>query len=434
MDEAAVVAAMILEGQRIDDVVGRLAPMDFTNDILRELFVQLIDLHDASKPTDILSLTSELRSNGSFKRIGVGTLARLHDSIGHAGNIGFHADQVRAAATLRKLGDIGTKLVELNTSDKPDDVVDWLDTELSKLRSNDAHHDSTVALADCAMDLVAEIDAAADTGLVRGIRTGLECFDRVNGGFQNGTLNILTARPSNGKSVLGLQWAQSIGTGFEYANFEGGTLIETVQSPKSTLFVSLEMTKAELSARALASVAQVDGRRINSYRVTAGQREELRRAAEAMKSTIQLWQPPRATTGAIRARSRIHKRSHGLELLVVDYLQLIDSERGQRHERETYRIGDLCRDLKALAMELDIPVVVLCQLNREAENQLPTLAQLADSGKIEQHADTITAIHRQRGESQEAKLVILKWRNGQTPEIDITFDRQHCRFESAQST
>jgi replicative DNA helicase len=85
-------------------------------------------------------------------------------------------------------------------------------------------------------------------------------------------------------------------------------------------------------------------------------------------------------------------------------------------------------------MELDIPVVVLCQLNREAENQLPTLAQLADSGKIEQHADTITAIHRQRGESQEAKLVILKWRNGQTPEIDITFDRQHCRFESAQST
>ena len=188
------------------------------------------------------------------------------------------------------------------------------------------------------------------------------------------------------------------------------------------------MTKAELSARALASESEIDGRRINTYSVTAAQRQQLRQAAESMKeSRTSILQPNRATVSSIRAAARIQQRSSGLGCLLIDYLQLIDID--GRYDKETYRIGEICRRLKSLAMEFSIPVIVLCQLNRDAENKLPTLAQLSDSGKIEQHADTITAIHRTRGDNNEAQLVLLKWRNGQTPTIDLTFERQYCRFE-----
>ncbi|WP_417734008.1 replicative DNA helicase [Rosistilla oblonga] len=429
--EAAVVAGMILDASQIDAVVGHLSPADFQHDRLRELFCFLIDAHDAGHPTDAQSILMQLREAGVLKRIGAGLVGRLTTAIGSTANVPYHMAKVRHAAILRRIRQVVPTIEAIADDDTqtPTEILDRIDAELIQIRQYDQPPAAVSHLGDDALRLCDEIDAAAGTGETRGLRTGLECYDQINGGFQDGTLNIIAARPSNGKSVLGLQWAQSIGTGFDYSVSDEGNCFVAQQPPKSTLFISLEMTRAELSARALASTTRIDGRRINSYRVTAEQRRQLRDAAESMQTNkTRLWQPHRATVSSIRATARLHQRQHGLGCLIIDYMQLVDSERGEKHDKETYRIGDICRAFKSLAMELEIPVVVLCQLNREAEGSLPTLSQLADSGKIEQHADTITAIHRQRGETDDAKLVLLKWRNGKTPTIDITFDRQHSRF------
>ncbi|QDV56390.1 replicative DNA helicase [Rosistilla oblonga] len=430
-DEAAVLAGMILDPKQIDAVVGHLSAADFQHNHLRELFGFLIDANAAGRPTDSRSVLMQLRESGALKRIGASFIGRLTNAIGSAANVPYHVAKVRHAAILRRIRQVVPTIEAIADDDTqtPTQILDRIDAELIQIRQYDQPPAAVSHLGDDALRLCDEIDAAAGTGETRGLRTGLECFDQINGGFQDGTLNIIAARPSNGKSVLGLQWAQSIGTGFDYSVSDEGNYFVAQQPPKSTLFISLEMTRAELSARALASTTRIDGRRINSYRTTADQRRRLRAAAESMKATqTRLWQPHRATVSSIRATARLHQRQHGLGCLVVDYMQLVDSERGAKHDKETYRIGEICRGFKSLAMELGIPVVVLAQLNRESEGSLPTLAQLADSGKIEQHADTITAIHRQRGETNDANLVLLKWRNGKTPTIDITFDRQHSRF------
>lgn len=434
-DEAAVIGGMILDSNRIDDVVSTIGPADFCDDRLRELFVTLIDLGESGKPTNIQALVTELRAAGSYNRIGAGALAQLTTAIGSVSDVIYYSRRVRSASIVRSLRSLGHRLVTLNeqTNEPPQQILESVDCELMALRELDhSDNEKIVTVGEAVNAICDDIDAAAESGAVRGLRTGLKCFDRVNGGFQNGTLNVIAGRPSNGKSVLGLQFANSIGGGFEYGDWVNNSYVTTTQEPKPTLFCSLEMTTEELSARTLASAAEIDGRCINSYRVTADQRQSLRESAAALTgSQSYLWEPARATVSRIRAQARIHRRRHGLECLIVDYLQLVDSERGSRHDKETYRIGDICRHLKSLSKELSIPVVVLCQLNRDAEDKLPTMAHLADSGKIEQHADTITAVHRMRDESTDAILRIMKWRNGQTRDVDIMFDRPHCRFVDA---
>jgi replicative DNA helicase len=426
-NEAAVIGAMILDPSRIDEAAQVVKASDFADQRLRQIFVVLLDMHQAGSPIDVIPLVANLKAAGLYESIGgAAVLAKLSAAVPNASDIAHYANEVHSAAIIRALKSIARIVIN-----KPDQdaggLLDFVDTEVARLRDQTITTAVPENIGEIASRECDAIDEASEAGEVRGLRTGLECFDRVNGGYQAGTLNIIAARPSNGKSVLGLQFAKSIGTGFEYELFEGASGWINQQPPIPTLFLSLEMTKAELSARALASETEIDGRRINSYRVTASQRADLRRSAEAMKDfRTSILQPHRATVSSIRATARIEQRKNGLGCLVIDYLQLIDID--GRFDKETYRIGEICRRLKSLAMELSIPVIVLCQLNRDAENKLPTLAQLADSGKIEQHADTITAIHRSRGDSNDAQLVLMKWRNGQTPTIDLTFERQYCRF------
>lgn len=426
-NEAAVIGAMILDPSRIDEALQITRPADFGDRRLRQIAVVLLDMHHAGNPIDVIPLVANLKTAGIYNEVGgAAVIATLSGAVPNASDIAYYAQQVHDGAIIRAIKSVAGEVLSRPDLDAAG-LLDYVDSEIARLRDQTVATAAPENIGDIALRECDAIDEAAGTGLVRGLRTGLACFDRINGGYQNGTLNIIAARPSNGKSVLGLQFAKSIGTGFEYQWFDGASAFCGTQAATSTLFVSLEMTKAELSARALASETEIDGRRINNYNLTAGQRRQLRTCAESMTEfRTSILQPHRATVSSIRAAARIQKRSCGLGCLVIDYLQLIDIE--GRFDKETYRIGEICRRLKSLAMELSIPVIVLCQLNRDAENKLPTLAQLADSGKIEQHADTITAIHRTRGDNNDAQIVLMKWRNGQTPTIDLTFDRQHCRF------
>ncbi|PHQ32449.1 replicative DNA helicase [Rhodopirellula bahusiensis] len=434
-DEAAVIGAMIYDAALVDEVVQRIDAAEFTDAALRELFITLVDMRNASKPWGVTALVSELRAIGAHERIGAGTLAALSGAVASKNHATYHADRVRSAAMVKNLQDLGRRLSTISVEkmaarkQTPKDLLDTLDAEIMRLRQSDIAQAEVRNVGEVALEVCDSIDDSIEHGRVRGLRTGLTTIDAVNGGYQPGTLNVLTARPSNGKSVLGLQIATSIGRGFDYQLIEGHNNWFATQDPASTLFVSLEMTEEELAARSLADAAEVDGRRINTHKVTSEQREQLRRAAEEMNdSKAFLYQPIRATVAGIRAAARIHQRKHGLSCLIVDYLQLIDSDAGARDEKETYRVGRICRDMKSMALEFSIPVIVLSQLNRDAENKPPTLAQLADSGKIEQHADTVVAIHRLRGDSEEAQFIFLKWRNGMTPTRDVHFDRKFCRF------
>jgi replicative DNA helicase len=436
-DEAAVVAAMILDHHRIDEVVPIVTASDFTDTRLREIFVTVADLHESGATVDVQTTVTTMKDAGRFEPIGGAPLfGQISGAIGTPSNATYYAGRVRNASIIAKLQSVLSEATARTASHdaKPADLLDFIDSRLLELRDIGTATDSVKTIADVASQLCDEIDAASAAGISRGLRTGLDCFDRINGGYQNGNLNVIAARPSNGKSVLGQQFAESVGSGFQYSIADEQNYFVQDQPPASTLFISLEMTEAELASRSLAAATSIDGRKINSYRVTQQQRQQLRQAAAEMSgSRLHLWEPHRATVSNIRAKARLHQRQHGLDFLLIDYLQLIDSERGTKHDKETYRIGEICRHLKQLAKELSIPVVVLCQLNRDAESRgktsvKPSLSQLADSGKIEQHADTVTAIHRAERTSNEAQLSILKWRNGQLADVDITFDQRHCRF------
>ena len=436
--ESAVIAAMIIDRASTDEITSRLSATDFGDDRMREMYITLLDMHEANIPTDCTkTLYRVLQQSGGLERIGgPQVITQLTGEISDLEHASHYAHRVRADATDRRLKKLLRDAADMTVRREPSDrIMDYIDSQMVILRQSSEGYRSSSHIADATTRLCDAIDAAQEKGTQRGLRTGLRCFDAINGGLQNGTLNIIAARPSNGKSVLGLQFAESIGQGFEYSTCNGKRYYTATQSPVPTLFVSLEMTEEELAMRSLAAAAKVDGRRINNYKVTAEQRARLREAAADMASSkLYIEEPYRATVSSIRATARIHQRQHGLGCLVIDYLQMLDSEKSDKHEKETYRIGDICRRLKILAKEMGIPVIVLCQLNRDAENKMPTLAQLADSGKIEQHGDTITAIHRMRDNEPDATLKILKWRNGQTPEVKVTFDRCHVRFVDPSDT
>ena len=416
--ERSVLGAMMLEVGAVSDAIGGLKADHFYRPAHAKVFEAMRALYDRSEPIDEITLQARLKENGSLEEVGgVSFLASLSDGVPSAANIAHYAKIVRERALIRRLiattSSIATKGYEGTT-----DIEQLLDdAEVSIFEMNELVKEAFKAIE----------KRFEEKSSITGVPTGFSEFDKMTAGLQPSDLIIVAGRPSMGKTALALNMAQSA----------------AVEQGKSVAVFSLEMAKQQLVMRMLCSQARIDASRMRGGFLKDSDWPKLAKAAG------QLSQAPIYIddTGAIsilemRAKCRRLQADKGLDLIMVDYLQLMRGSSSSDGSRER-EISEISRGLKALARELSVPVIALSQLNRSLEqrqDKRPMLSDLRESGAIEQDADIVALLFKANSDDDEAEefsegvavgLAIAKQRNGPTGDVYLTFLKNYTKFESA---
>ncbi len=426
--EQAVLGGLMLDDRAWDEVAGRVTEEDFYREDHRLIFRALAALGEDAQPRDVVTLSEWLRGHDQLEMAGgfsyIGTLANDTPS---AANINAYADIVRSHSVLRQLIRAGTDISELGFQAQGRGTAELLD-EAERMVFRIAEQVGRgkagfVPIKSLLRNAVDRIDTLfhSDDGL-SGLATGLRDFDDRTNGLQPGDLIIVAGRPSMGKTSLAMNIVEHVAV---------------AQKVPAAVF-SMEMPGVQLALRMLSSLGRVDQTRIRTGRL---QDEDWHRVTSAVaimsEASLFIDDTPALSPIEVRARARRLKREHGLGLIVVDYLQLMQMP-GMRENR-TAEISEISRSLKALAKELDVPVIALSQLNRNLEqrpNKRPVMSDLRESGGIEQDADVIAFIYRDEvyhEDSQDkgvAEIIIAKQRNGPTATCRAAFLGHLTRFEN----
>lgn len=411
--EMALIGAALLDASVIDAATD-LSPSDFTDRDLGQVWGLFVDMRTAGEPLDHAVVVDRLQGARLLGRIGgVAALGECSLACQSAGHAPLYANEIKSASRRRRLQGLGTELTKrsADTTADPVAVVDWLDSQLSTLRAGESP--PAVSMGDATTDALQRLDAAESRGGTPGLSTGFSGLDRATGGLYGGETTILAARPSIGKSALAVQIATA-----------------AAAAGVPAMVVSLEMSAVDIAMR---SLARALGREVRAVRF--GLTPESRRRAGEYASQISdlplfIWNSRSATVTKIRAAARVQKATKGLGLLVVDYLGLIAPQ--DRRKPRWEQIGEASKALKTLAQEMEIPIVVACQLGREAEKAPPRLDHLRDAGAIEQDADVVMLLHRESRDATRATLNVAKQRNGPICNINLDFDPSTVSFADAQ--
>lgn len=419
--EHGLLGAILTHGVRvIDRIEGTVSAGDFYRADHRAIFSTAKALHDAGKPVDLLTVADALEARGESEQTGgFAYLGDLANGAFTAANARSYAATIRERATLRGLQQVAVDALAAcacPAGRTPADIA--AEAEAGMLALLD-HSDTEPSQLDSLLcDVLADVEARRERGgTLAGLATGFTRFDSMTGGLEPGQLVIVAARPSVGKTVVGCNIAAHVAA--------AGT---------PTLFFTLEMTRREIAARILAARSGVT---VQAMRSGTNAREDWDQMSTAVGAAM-AWpmfidDTPAATVAYVRAKARRIQRAKGLGLIVVDYLGLM---RGSGDNR-TQEVGSISRGLKALAKELQVPVITLAQLNRASEgrpDKRPTLADLRDSGEIEQDADIVAMLHREdmhRAAPERdglAQLLIRKNRNGPTGECLLSLDGPRMHF------
>ena len=419
--EQGLLGAILVDGARVlDRIEGAVTAADFYRADHRTIFAAAKALHDSGRAVDLLTVFDALEARGEADR--AGGLAYL----GELGNCGFlssnakaYALTIRERATLRGLQQTATDILAACSTPagrSPADIAAEAEASMQALVD---HSDTEPSrLQDVLCDVLGDVQERMERGgRLAGLPTGFVGFDDMTGGLEPGQLVIVAARPSVGKTVLGCNIAAHVAA-----------------SGTSVLFITLEMTRREIGARILAARSGVTVQAMRAGTRERADWDQMSSVAGASANwPMFIDDAPAVTVAYVRAKARRIQRSHGLGLLLIDYLGLM---RGAGDNR-AQEVGSISRGLKALAKELKVPVVALAQLNRASEGRLdrkPTLADLRDSGEIEQDADIVAMLHREsmHREAPEweglAQLLIRKNRNGPTGECLLALDGPRMRF------
>jgi replicative DNA helicase len=430
--EQSVLGAILLDNDAINQAIEILIADDFYREAHRELFRAMVALVERNQPVDAITLTEALRTRGALEAIGgPGYVAELAASVPTAANVAYYARIVREKAVLRSLASTATEIAS-GAYDAPADVDQYLDEaehrvfEISERRIRQAFF----SMQEVTKASIALLERRYERKeLVTGVPTGFTDLDRLTAGFQPSDLVIIAARPSMGKTALALNLAT-------YAATEA-------DPPVGVALFSLEMSKEQLALRMLCAEARVDSSKARAGFLGERDFPKLAQAA-ARLSEAPIYIDDNSDTSALvlkaKCRRLMRERNSNLGLIIVDYLQLMRSARpGESREKE---IAEISRSLKALAKELRVPVIALSQLNRQVEtrpDRRPLLADLRESGAIEQDADVIAFIyrdemyHRDSKEPGVAEVIIAKQRNGPTGTAKLTYLNQYTRFENYSS-
>jgi replicative DNA helicase len=425
--EQSILGSILLENSAINSVLEILSTGDFYNEAHRKIFNTVIELSEKNEPVDLITLSNALKGRNLLDTVG-GTayLASLVDNVPSAANVANYAKIVKEKAILRGLIGSATEIISncYDTGSDVDQILDKAEHSIFEISENKVRP-SYFPIREIIKDSFRSIeDLYARKELITGVPTGFEKIDDLTSGLQKSDLIIIAGRPSMGKTAFALNIAQ-------FASLEA-------QIPVAVF--SLEMSKEQLAFRLLASEAKVDSQRLRKGFLGETDWPKLTTAAGRL-SEAQLFidDTPAITVLEMKAKSRRLKADQKLGLIVVDYIQLMRG--GNYRESREQEISEISRSLKALAKELKVPVIALSQLNRKVEdrtNRRPQMADLRESGAIEQDADVIAFIYRDEvynksddnPEKGMAEIIIGKQRNGPTGTVKLAFLEKFTSFEN----
>jgi replicative DNA helicase len=428
--EQAVIGGLLLDTAAWDQVGDSVTADDFYRFDHRLIFEAIADLVTESKALDVVTVSEQLDRKGKLADAGgLAYLSTLVRDTPTAANARAYAQIVRERALLRSLVSAGNAIATSVFSDEglsARELVNQAEQRVFEIAERGARRtEGAQSVRTMLPDLIDKIDEwHSNPDGMRGVATGFVDFDRKTGGLRGGDLVIVAGRPSMGKTTLAINMAENVALD---PNVKGSVLI-----------FSMEMPSEQLMTRMLSSVGGVPLHDIRSGRISDQDWVRITSATSQLaEARIFIDETPGLTPTELRARSRRVKREHGLDMVVVDYLQLMQVA-GTKENRAT-EISEISRGLKALAKELNVPVIALSQLNRsveQRENKKPVMSDLRESGAIEQDADMILFIYREEVYNKEtprkgeADIDLAKHRNGETGYFTLTFQGQFTRFQN----
>jgi replicative DNA helicase len=429
--EQSLLGGLLLDNEAFDRVADLVSGEDFYRDDHRRIWRHITKLVEANRPADMVTVAESIEASEDREKTGgAAYLAALAQGVPSSLNIRRYAELVRERSVQRRLAQVATEIAESALAPAGKEVGQLLDEAESKIfqiaESGARHDQGLVDIKPVLAKVFEKIDHLYhrdNPSDITGVPTGYTKLDEMTSGLQGGDLIIVAGRPSMGKTALALNFAQYI----------------AVDNGLPVAIFSMEMSSTQLAQRMLGSIARVDQHKMRTGRLNDGEWSNLSDAMGKLHETpIYIDETGAMNALEVRARARRLKRQYSkLGLIVIDYLQLMSA--ASQGENRATEISEISRSLKAMAKELDVPVVALSQLNRALEqrpNKRPQMADLRESGAIEQDADVIIAIYRDEVYNPEspdkgtAEAIILKQRNGPIGTVKLTFLGQFTRFEN----
>jgi replicative DNA helicase len=430
--EQSLLGGLLIENEALDKIADLVSPNDFYRQDHRLIYQHIIKLVEQNSPADIVTVAESLEKNAELVTVGgISYLGSLAQNTPTSANIRRYAEIVRERSIMRHLVEVGSDIADSAFAPQGRDAQQLLDeaeAKIFQIAEKEKHDQSGFKdIKELLPQVAQRIDDLFTAGAsdVTGVPTGFSDLDAMTSGLQPGDLVIVAGRPSMGKTSLALNMAENVAldTGLPVAVF------------------SMEMASTQLTMRLLGSVGRLDQHKMRTGRLEDDDWERLTHALGRLnEAPIHIDEGAGLNSFDIRARARRLSRQCGkLGLIVIDYLQLMSAPGGRQSENRATEISEMSRSLKALAKELDVPVVALSQLNRSVEqrpDKRPVMSDLRESGAIEQDADLILFIYRDEvynpdtPEKGVAEIIIAKQRNGPIGRVKLTFLGEYTRFEN----
>lgn len=423
--EQAVIGSMLIEREAISRVAEILRPEDFYRDAHRLIYDAVLQLFNRSEAVDLITITEYLRREDKLEPAGgLSYVTSLANSVPTAANVIYHARIVEEKALLRQLINAATRIAGMGY-EANEEVVNILD-KAEKIIFEVANRRVSgefLPIKTIILDAFSKIEQLyASKGGITGLPSGFRDLDRLTAGLQPSDLILIAARPSMGKTAFVLNIAQHV----------------AVKQKKGVAFFSLEMSKEQLVQRMLCAEAPIDAQRLRIGELQDADWKKLVDAAGRLsEAPIFIDDTPGITVAEMRSKARRLKIEYDLQMIIIDYLQLMQGNTGSRSESRQQEISEISRSLKALARELHVPVIALSQLSRGVESRQskkPMLSDLRESGSLEQDADIVAFLYREDYYNPDTEnkniteIIVAKHRNGPVDTVQLYFHKQFTKF------
>ncbi|MGW6258621.1 replicative DNA helicase [Streptomyces sp. NPDC055085] len=429
--EQSVLGAMQLSKDAIADAVDSLrSPADFYFANHQTIYRTILDLYGRNEPADPVTLDRELAKTGDLERIGGASyLHQLIQQVPSATSAEHYAGIVRDLAEFRSIGSAGVQITELGYR-AHGDIDQAKESAAAALEGalTTSEESQGAYIGDTLGEYLDALEGRRNNGEITGVPTGFSDLDQLTNGLHPGQMVIVAGRPAMGKSTLALDFARAC----------------SIKHGRPSAFFSLEMGLTELQDRTLSAESRVALHHLRSGNVTDDDWARIaQRMSDVSAAPLFIDDTHGQTLSSIKAKCRRRQQREGLDLVVIDYLQLLGAGTSRRHENRQQEVSELSRGIKLLAKELHVPVVVLAQLNRGSEqrqDKKPQLSDLRESGSLEQDADMVILVHREDAydkespRSGEADLMVVKHRNGPTATITVAAQLHYSRFVDMAQT
>ena len=426
--EQAVLGAMLIERDAINKVVEKLKETDFYREDHKLLFRTMVNLFAKGNAVDIVTIVDDLRREGKLEAAGgIAYIGMLNDIVPTAANVKYHTEIVEEKSLLRSLIYTATNIAAMGyeASEEVRSIVDRAEKMMLEV-SNRRGGQGFVPIKDIVFTALERIEyLQTNPGQMTGVVTGFAELDRVTNGMQPSDLVLIAARPSMGKTAFVLNICANA----------------AIRSKAPIAFFSLEMSKEQLVQRMICSESAIDSQKLRAGSLDDRDWKKLMIGSNAISGApIFIDETPSITVLELRSKARRLKSEHNLQMIIIDYLQLMSGGGSSKEDNRQQEISEISRSLKALARELRVPVLALSQLSRSVEGRAkkrPMLSDLRESGSLEQDADIVMFLYRDEyydreaeQPNNEAEIIIAKHRNGPTETLKLFFHKQFTRFDN----